>query len=335
MPRKGNRKRIGIALSGGGFRAALYHLGVLKQLLEWDLLWDLDLISSLSGGSIVGAFVAQHWRDANALNELEDYLTTKSLTANYYHGILSPFKTRTEVMAKSLSDNLFGDATLADLSNGPRSYISASNLATGDLFSFIAGDNRTALIGENKLGFQHKKVENFRIADAIAASCAFAPVFPPYRLNQDQYKSPLNFVTLTDGGLYDNLAVDPLLKQDHQIDYAIVSDAGKPLSLEQTPTESGVVAVWRTIDVLTEKVRVLQLERLKLLYECQRGPKPFVFSIDSNEGSGNAQVCSAVPSELSKLDQKTSCLLQHHAKNLLKNRMKNVAPELLRWKNTS
>lgn len=324
-----NGKSLGIALSGGGFRAALYHVGVLKQLLEWDLLWELDLISSLSGGSIVGAFIAQHWQDEKALDEIERYLTTKSLTANYYHGIVSPFKTRTQVMAQSLRKDLFGNATLAELSNGPRSYISASNLASGDLFSFIAGGKRDALVGESKLGFQHDNAEDFKLADAVAASCAFAPIFPPYRLNQQVYKSTSNFVTLTDGGLYDNLGIDPLLKKDTPIDYAFVSDGGKPLSMEPQPTESGVVAVWRSIDVLTEKVRVLQLERLNLRFQCQQGPKPICFSIDSSEGSRHAQFCSAVPSELSKLDQNTSRLLQRHAQNLLKHRMTNLAPELL------
>jgi predicted acylesterase/phospholipase RssA len=47
--------KIGLALSGGGFRAALYHIGVLAKLAELDLLRKVEAISCVSGGSIIGA----------------------------------------------------------------------------------------------------------------------------------------------------------------------------------------------------------------------------------------------------------------------------------------
>ncbi|MBF0107746.1 MAG: patatin-like phospholipase family protein [Magnetococcales bacterium] len=47
--------KIGLALSGGGFRASLFHIGVLARLAELDLLRRLDCISCVSGGSIIGA----------------------------------------------------------------------------------------------------------------------------------------------------------------------------------------------------------------------------------------------------------------------------------------
>jgi predicted acylesterase/phospholipase RssA len=47
---------LGLALSGGGFRAALFHVGVLAKLAELDLLRHLSVISTVSGGSIIGAF---------------------------------------------------------------------------------------------------------------------------------------------------------------------------------------------------------------------------------------------------------------------------------------
>jgi predicted acylesterase/phospholipase RssA len=47
--------KIGLALSGGGFRASLYHLGVLARLAELDVLRHVEIISCVSGGSIVGA----------------------------------------------------------------------------------------------------------------------------------------------------------------------------------------------------------------------------------------------------------------------------------------
>jgi predicted acylesterase/phospholipase RssA len=48
--------KIGVALSGGGFRASLFHIGVLAKLAELDLLRHVEVISCVSGGSIIGAF---------------------------------------------------------------------------------------------------------------------------------------------------------------------------------------------------------------------------------------------------------------------------------------
>jgi predicted acylesterase/phospholipase RssA len=47
--------KVGLALSGGGFRASFYHLGVLAALAERDVLRHVDVLSCVSGGSIVGA----------------------------------------------------------------------------------------------------------------------------------------------------------------------------------------------------------------------------------------------------------------------------------------
>lgn len=46
--------KIGLALSGGGFRASFYHIGVLSRLAELDILKDIEVISTVSGGSIIG-----------------------------------------------------------------------------------------------------------------------------------------------------------------------------------------------------------------------------------------------------------------------------------------
>src|SRR5208282_532943 len=48
------RGKVGLALSGGGFRASLYHIGVLASLAERDMLRHIEVISCVSGGSILG-----------------------------------------------------------------------------------------------------------------------------------------------------------------------------------------------------------------------------------------------------------------------------------------
>ncbi len=49
-------QRIGLALSGGGYRASLFHLGVIRRLEELGIMQDVSVISCISGGSIIGAF---------------------------------------------------------------------------------------------------------------------------------------------------------------------------------------------------------------------------------------------------------------------------------------
>lgn len=53
-------RRIGLALSGGGYRAAAFHLGTLRKLNNLGILDKVDVLSTVSGGSIVGAYYALH-----------------------------------------------------------------------------------------------------------------------------------------------------------------------------------------------------------------------------------------------------------------------------------
>jgi hypothetical protein len=54
----GRRNKLGLALAGGGFRASLFHLGVLRRMAELDLLRYVEVLSTVSGGSIIGALYA-------------------------------------------------------------------------------------------------------------------------------------------------------------------------------------------------------------------------------------------------------------------------------------
>jgi len=54
------KRKIGLSLSGGGFRAAAFHLGVMKKLNELGLLDKIDVLSTISGGSIIGATYCLH-----------------------------------------------------------------------------------------------------------------------------------------------------------------------------------------------------------------------------------------------------------------------------------
>jgi NTE family protein len=60
MPVSTKIQRLGLGLSGGGFRASFYHIGVLAQMAELGLLRQVEVISTVSGGSIIGALYYLH-----------------------------------------------------------------------------------------------------------------------------------------------------------------------------------------------------------------------------------------------------------------------------------
>ncbi len=63
--------KVGLALSGGGFRASLFHIGVLAKLAELDVLRRVEVLSCVSGGSIIGAHYYLQLREAMETKELE------------------------------------------------------------------------------------------------------------------------------------------------------------------------------------------------------------------------------------------------------------------------
>jgi predicted acylesterase/phospholipase RssA len=94
------RGKVGLALSGGGFRASLYHIGVLAKLAEFDLLRHVEYLSCVSGGSIVGAHFYLEVR--KLLQEKDDKDITRDdyieivdrLVDDFYAGVKTNIRTR-------------------------------------------------------------------------------------------------------------------------------------------------------------------------------------------------------------------------------------------------
>ncbi|WP_455206906.1 patatin-like phospholipase family protein [Kaarinaea lacus] len=90
-----HRPKLGLALAGGGFRATLFHLGVLRRLAELDLLRYVEVLSTVSGGSIIGALYVLHLKHA---------LTEKAqLTSSDYVEILKQVE---QTLVKGVQKNL-------------------------------------------------------------------------------------------------------------------------------------------------------------------------------------------------------------------------------------
>jgi predicted acylesterase/phospholipase RssA len=101
--------KVGLALSGGGFRASLFHIGVLARLAELDMLRHVEVLSCVSGGSIVGAHyylevrnLLQTKPDADITRE--DYIElVERLQREFLAGVQRNIRTR---VAASLPTNL-------------------------------------------------------------------------------------------------------------------------------------------------------------------------------------------------------------------------------------
>jgi NTE family protein len=329
-------KRIGLALSGGGFRAAAFHLGVFRKLEAMGLLERVDLISCVSGGSIAGAVLAAGWDDRTAaLDRLDRYLRTRSIAvASVIAGVLDPFESRTDKLAESYDRDLFDGKTLHDLRGGPRLYLNATSMATGNLFFFVAGENGAAEMGDHELG-DARDASRFSVARAVAASTSFPPVFPPLRLTRSEFPATdlVEYVTLTDGGVYDNLGINPLLRVERNcIDYAIISDAGSPFELDSTPTEGSVGVLFSIIQIMMEQIRGLQFDRLQHRYAARTGPRPLWFSVDSKEGEkepDDAERAAGVGVNLKRLSGAEMTTLLRHGGALVEARIRRYAEEML------
>lgn len=329
----GATKRIGLALSGGGFRAAAFHLGVMRRLHAFDLLNKIDLFSCVSGGSIAGAFLALNWGRPDVLDRLEQYVATRSVAvSSVIGGLFDPFSTRLDKLADSYDKHLFHGARMKDLKEGPRLYVNATNISTGNLFFFVAGGRLGCEMGEHELGVV--SADDFPLARAVAASSAFPPVFPPMKLEASDYShaQSVEYVTLTDGGIYDNMGVNPTILARNELDYVIVSDGGKPFAIDGRATEDGVVVLKVGLDIMMEQIRGLEFDRLQHRHLAGVGPKPLWFSIDSVEGeaqAGDAAFASSISTNLKALGVNQREVLARHGGALLEARLKRYAPELV------
>jgi len=268
---------IALCLSGGGYRAMLFHVGALWRLYEAGVLAKAVRISSVSGGSITAGLLGRRWR---ALSFAADTVTTefvpqvvnpirrladKTIDAPAIIGGLLLPGTISEKVQKAYSKHLYGDATLQDLPDDPpRFVINATNVQSGALWRFMKPYMRDWRVGE----VRHPDVP---LAAAVAASSAFPPVLSPMVLGVDQdaftpgsgddlQREPFTRrVVLSDGGVYDNLGLETAFKR---YDTILVSDAGGKLQPEGEPKGDWARHAYRVLDLIDNQVRSLRKRQL-------------------------------------------------------------------------
>jgi len=139
---------IGLCLSGGGFRAMLFHLGAFIRLNEVGLLAKLDRVASVSGGSIAAGALAVAWNSLTfdgsgvATNLLKEVgaplliLARKRIDATAIALGLIPFVHASRVASRAYDRFLFHGKTLQDLPASPRFSFTATSLQSGVLWRF-------------------------------------------------------------------------------------------------------------------------------------------------------------------------------------------------------
>jgi NTE family protein len=263
---------VGLCLSGGGYRAMLFHVGALWRLNEAGWLPRLTRVSSVSGGSITAGVLALSWPrlafDAAGRSDRfgdEVVAPLRGMAARtidvpaIVRGVLLP-GTVADRLAAAYRKHLFGTATLQDLPDDPPRFVfDATNLQSAALWRFSKPYMRDYRVGE-------VKAPTVDVATAVAASSGFPPFLSPVvlTLRDEDYtpgsgtlqQSPYTTrVMLTDGGVYDNLGLETVWGRCQTV---LISDGGGHIGDQPKPSRLWPLHAYRVLGVIDNQVRSLR-----------------------------------------------------------------------------
>ncbi|AWU99388.1 patatin-like phospholipase family protein [Burkholderia vietnamiensis] len=235
------RPFLGVAISGGGSRAANFGMYVLKELERLGVLNRIDAISSVSGGSIVAAHFGLYYPKLRgdywdfAEKDLrqdfrDDWLARHANPANWRTLSGKGFNAST-ILAKTYDDMLFHGAVFRQMSfpgpGSPHILINSTVVGGPELLSNCLAQGRNAfsqrlstfVFSDDAFKFcLGSDLGTYSIAQAVAASSAYPLVFSPVVLTSyprvmmgDKGNEPLQYLHVMDGGVSDNLGVDALV----------------------------------------------------------------------------------------------------------------------------
>jgi NTE family protein len=271
------RERSGLALclSGGGFRAALFHLGALRRLNELGILSKVTTISSVSGGSILSAHLAttlnpwpppgdivDDWKE-RVEDRFCEFAGHNLRTGAILKRLLPWNWMRTSTAVTELMRRYERDLTklkLIDLPDRPEFVLSATDMAFGVNWVF-----EKERVGNYQIGYLTPPPSEWLLARAVAASSCFPPVFNPMPVNAEydvykrgkapveKRKNAAKGLRLTDGGVYDNLGLEPVWKSHETV---LVSDGGATFDPE--PDKGLFRRLKRYTDIVGNQVSALR-----------------------------------------------------------------------------
>lgn len=272
------RTGTGLCLSGGGYRAALLHLGALRRLDELGVLAQVRTVSGVSGGSLAAAMLTHpglDWsRDDGRVGGFDEHvagglraLTARNIRTPALLSRLLPWRwfdadAGVEGLSRQLARQTPLDQPLqAGGRGGPRVVVSATDLVFGvDWVEQTAWGEAPARVGSYRAGYAAPS-PGWRLADACATSCAEPPFFAPRRVARElsarlsgghresetveQHRRLLRRLQLVDGGVYDNLGLEPVWKSHRDV---LVSDGGGVFRATTQRTVIGRLA--RSLEIL-------------------------------------------------------------------------------------
>jgi predicted acylesterase/phospholipase RssA len=275
---------FGLALSGGGFRGTLYHLGVVRFLHDAGLLSQVTHITSVSGGSILGAHLALNWdrycgsdRDFDEISaELIRYTQLDvrnrivrrfpfTSSINSCRRLLRMGSnrqlTRPGLLEAHYEKFLYGEVPLSELPDRPQLHILSTNLSEGCLCSF----NRDGLLLQRRASGKRDRFERIgvglaTVSMAVTASSAFPGFFPPLELSGwdvGAEKGEFDVQAFTDGGVYDNLG----LRMFRCIEQSWIRDTAK-LTRDDVLELDDVTTALRSANSLPEGTPIRRLAKL-------------------------------------------------------------------------
>jgi predicted acylesterase/phospholipase RssA len=224
--------KIGLALSGGGFRGILYHLGVARFLRDAGILPQVSHITAVSGGSVFAAHLCLNWGRYNgspsefdaAAAELLAFvrLDVRNRIVRRYPlgfvlrwprrlaGLSNRRLTRAGLLEYHYEKFLYGDTSLFQLPENPRLHLLATNINEGRLCSFNR-DGLWMIRREIGQGFRIDQIpiSLATVPMAVTASSAFPGFFPPFELTRADVggrSGEFDHQAYTDGGVFDGAA---------------------------------------------------------------------------------------------------------------------------------
>ena len=300
-----NKRRLGLALSGGGYRAAAYHIGALRALNKLGVLDKVDVVSSVSGGSIIAASYALHEGNFERFeNEFSEkmrkgvlHLALINLTlvlglvglATWFGGgwgLLASFVVLwflwykvlpvSNIIIKAYDRLYFHKKTLKDLPEHPVITINATDYPTVSQFTFSRERMYDYYYG--KQAFYH---EQFPVSKAVMASSCVPFAFCPVRIPRSFMTSSMNGKEkplLLDGGLYDNQGTHVLTDKSspYECSYIIVSDAGNG-KVSGKNVFNPLITLKRTSEVFLQRIKKIQIQQN--LYMRSHPDKRFAYAL--------------------------------------------------------
>ena len=267
MNEQNKLKPLGLTLSGGGSRAAAFHLGVLSYLDRTGLLTQVQMLSTVSGGTFTGAKYALSLAERTPFQtfftqyyqELETIKLVETALDSLNKGKGPPPSGRQDLIIACAQ--VYADTFLRNNAGAPALFESILNNDThlkeiifnttefrnGIDFRFQKSENPKARIGNGKISIPQKAAGHIRLADIVAASSCVTGGFEPIAFPDDfiwpNGEIPLEIrkqfiknntpwpVALMDGGIYDNQGITSLMLANERnmdkLGMVIISDAAK------------------------------------------------------------------------------------------------------------